>query len=506
MIMGDTDFIKNVEIDGREERWKGTALAFEEPHTDFLYKVYHSFMNGDIRKRMLEAQKYYANDNTTMSERKIYYIDRLGHKKEAKNLSNTKLRHPHLRKFVNQKVNYLLSKPFSIHTENKVFQDILDHIFDVSFRKTIKNTGKRAIINGVGWIQVYYDANGKLKIKGIPSEEIIPFWRDAEHTELEAVLRMYTVISYGKKGECKEYTYLDFYTEKDVWHYILGERGLEPCKEKGCGGLHKEGHFYLTAPNESDNQKIPVGFGKVPFIAFKHNEEETELLKWIKDLIDDYDITRADTSNLLKDVPNSIKVVKNYDGTDKQEFTQNLATFRTAFVSGDNGDMKCLETPIDIEAREKHLERLRRDMYEGACAVDTQNENLGDASGVSLKFRYADVDGEAQNMASEFAEALDTLVWFIKLDLINRKRGNFMEEKVSFVFNTDIVMNEMEAIEMCRESVGLISDETIRENHPWITNAQEEWMKMEKERQQREILEEDDYSKKFHAEGQKEDE
>ena len=105
-------------------------------------------------------------------------------------------------------------------------------------------------------------------------------------------------------------------------------------------------------------------------------------------MIDDYDPTTSDTSNNLQDIPNSIKVAKNYDGTDKGEFTQNLAIFRTAFVSGD-GDMKVIETNMDVAAIDSHLNRLRKDIYEAGNGVDTQEVSLGNASGVALKFRYA---------------------------------------------------------------------------------------------------------------------
>ena len=231
------------------------------------------------------------------------------------------------------------------------------------------------------------------------------------------------------------------------------------------------GHFHQGTQDEDGNIKIDeegnelyneiaATWEKVPFIGFKYNADEISLLKWIKPLIDDYDLNTSDTSNNLQDIPNSIKVVKNYDGTDKGEFTQNLATFRTAFVSGD-GDMKTIETNMDVAAIDSHLNRLRKDIYEAGNGVDTQEISMGNASGVALKFRYADLDTDTDDLAAEFTASLEEVLWFIKIDMLNKGAGDYLDLKVDIIFNTDMIINESETITDVGNSVGIISEETI---------------------------------------------
>lgn len=76
---------------------------------------------------------------------------------------------------------------------------LLEYV-DRKFMKKLKNVGRDSIVNGIAWMQVYYDAKGQLNFKRIPSEEVIPFWADADHTELEAVIRYYTIIQYLPDG------------------------------------------------------------------------------------------------------------------------------------------------------------------------------------------------------------------------------------------------------------------------------------------------------------------
>ncbi len=464
-----------------------------KPQEEFLFANINEFHDSEQRKMMLTAQDYYVNDND-IKDRKRYYIDRRGVLQEAENLANTKLRHPFMRKLVNQKVNYLLSKEFSIQCDDEEFSKKLLEYIDRKFMKKLKNVGRDSIVKGIAWMQVYYDAKGQLNFKRIPSEEVIPFWADADHTELEAVIRCYTIIQYLPDGVKKEVMKVEYHTTEGVWYYIKGDRGLIPDPDKGKG---VKGHFIIEQEQEDKEGQVildengkPVikdleaTWEKVPFVAFKYNTDEISLLKWVKSLIDDYDINTSDTSNNLQDVPNSIKVVRNYDGTDKGEFTQNLATYRTAFVSGD-GDMKAIETNMDIAAIDSHLNRLRKDIYEAGNGVDTQEASLGNASGVALKFRYVDLDTDTDDMASEYSAALEELIWFIKVDLFNRGKGDYFDTDYEIIFNTDNIINEHEVIEDARNSVGIISDETIMANHPWVTDTQQELDRFTKEKEAR---------------------
>lgn len=453
-----------------------------KPELDFLYYNIHDWLQSDKREYMLTAQSYYNNDNDIV-DRKRYYIDRKGVKQEAENLSNSKLAHPFMRRLVNQKVNYLLAKEFTVHAqESDLGTKLSEKYFNKRFRSFIKNVGREAIVNGIAWVQVYYDDRGELCFKRIPSEEIIPFWEDSEHTVLSAVIRVYTITQYNSNGNKKEVKKVEYHTLNGVWYYILGDRGLKPDPDMG---ENLKGHFTVSQEQvDSEGNKsmvdVEATWDRMPFVAFKYNNDEISLLKWIKPLVDDYDINTSDNSNNLQDVPNSIKVVKGYDGTDKGEFVQNLATYRTAFVAGD-GDMSALVTPLDSISVENHLNRLKKDIYEAGSGVDSQDQNLGNVTGVALKFRYAALQMDTNDMANEFSVALDELIWFIKVDMKNKGLGDYMDTTYDIIFNTDIIINESEVINDARNSVGIISDETIIANHPWVIDVAEEQKRINKE-------------------------
>lgn len=468
------------------EEYTGSSAKMEtlaQPKEEFLSANVTEWLMSTERANMLKAEKYYRNQ-TDVLERIRTYIDRGGIQKEAVNMTNNKLPHSFLRKLTRQKVNYILTREPTLKSEDETFvKKLHTEVFTAQFLKMLKGIGREAIVKGISWVQTYYDAMGKLNFKRIPAEELYPFWSDADHTSLEAMLRIYYLTHYLEKGAKKLITKVEFYTPEGVWYYEQTDKGLIEDPDKP---VPTTGHFTTLSDSMGPDNKtvstpVEAVWERVPFIAFKYNADEISLLDCVKALIDDYDRTTSDTSNNLADIPNSIKVVKGHAGTDAGEFTQNLAVFRTVFVSQE-GDVTSLSTPMDTQSTEAHLDRLRKDIYEGGSGIDTQSADLGNASGVALKFRYSDLDMDCSEIANEFSSALMDLLWYVRVDMLNQGKGNYMESDVEVVFNTDGIVNDSETIADAKNSVGVVSEETILANHPWVTDVEKEQAALQGER------------------------
>ncbi len=440
---------------------------------DIIKLEISEWLTSEERNWMLIGERYYRGDSDILQRRRVA-IGEGGAQVEAVNLANNKLMNNFTRKLVDQKVGYLLGLPLTVRTNNETYQKLLDEIFDKNFLRILKNVGKEAIIKGKAWLYVYYNEEGKLSFKKIPTEEVIPLWKDTAHTELDAVIRIYDIEGY--EGMQKRiYTKVEFWDRTGVKRYVMDSGGnLIPDVE--AGGLTS--HFVAIV----DEQEVPMNWERVPFICFKYNDEELPLIKFIKSLIDDYDKHMSDNSNNLEDLPNSIYVVRNYDGTDLGEFRRNLSIYRAVKVT-DEGGVDTLSLDFDIEASKTHLEILRKNIYEFGRGVDTQSERFGgDKSGIALKFLYADLDMDANIIETEFQAALEQLLWFVNQHIANTTGQDFSNEKVEFIFNRDILINETDTINNIKNSVGILSEETILANHPWVTDVQAELERIRKER------------------------
>ncbi|WP_167370800.1 phage portal protein [Clostridium massiliodielmoense] len=431
--------------------------------------------SSQARRLMQEGQKYYKGD-TDILNRKRMAIGEGGELQEIKNLANNKLVHNFVRKLVDQKVGYLLSKPLAIQTNNIQYKELLDDIFNKSFMKLLKNLGKDCINKGIAWAQIYYNEDGELRFKRLPSEEIIPLWKDSEHTKLSAVIRVYEVEVY--EGHTKKtITKVEYWDTEKVLRYVEYEGNLIPDVE----APEDTGHFSIV--DDKGNTKS-FTWSKVPFVYFKYNDEEQPLIKFVKSLVDDYDRNKSDNSNNLEDLPNSIYVLKDYDGTNLGEFRRNMSLYRAVKVTGDGG-VETRNLEINVEAYKTHIEQTRKDIYEFGRGVDTQSDKFGNSpSGIALKFLYNDLDMDCNIIETEFQASLEYLIWFINQHLINTGQGDYTNENVDFIFNRDTLINESDSISNCQNSVGIISDETIVANHPWATKDELEKIKKQKEQQE----------------------
>lgn len=459
-----------------------------KPQEEFILGNINEFKQSELYKEMLKAQDYYKSKHDIL-EKKRYYIDRNGTKREDKNLANNKLIHPYFKKLVNQKVNYLLSKEFTMQVDEEnsqavAFRESCSDYFDKDFMRKLKTVGRQAIINGIAWLQVYYDEQGNLSFKRIPSEEVIPFWHDAEHTVLDGLIRFYNIIEYQPNNNKEEITKVEYYTDEGVWYYEIRQGQLQVDTNKVTKDNPYKGHFQSQETDADGNVVTNENvWDRIPFIAFKYNDDEISLLADVKTLIDDYDNRTSDTSDLIQDVPNAIRVIRGYGGTDKGEFSQNLATFRNIFVD-ENGGVEQLTSNADTTCTEAHLTRLKDDIYEAGNGVNVQKENLGSTSGVALKIRYADLDADCMSMASNFSASIEQLCWFIQVDLFANTEQELMTEvQFDIIFNTDTLINESDVINDCKNSMGIISDETIMANHPWVTDLQDEIERMEAQKE-----------------------
>lgn len=443
----------------------GIVSNYGKPQENFLVDCIKEYQNSKVYQTMQVGKRYFFAQND-VCERKRYYIDRKGQPQETELLSNSKLAHPFMRKLVNQKINYLLSKDFTIQGDSN-YIELLQEYIDDKFRLTLTNVGSASVINGIAWMQVYYNEKGELKFKHIPSEEVIPFWRDSEHTELDALIRIYEIEEYGVKSSDKRvYEYIEYYTTEGLWKY---KRLKATGNIVSISSIEGEGHFTVNGE--------PAVWDKIPFVPFKYNRDEVSLINWIKPLIDDYDINTSDVSNNLQDIPNSIKIVKGYEDNDKEEFSKNLNIFRTIFV-GEGGDVSSLNTELNVESTDLHLTRVRKDIFEFGGGVDTVNKELRDVSGVALRFQYADLDMDCSEMAQQYKYSLRQIQWFINKDL--EARGKQYDDKNSnFLFNTAVILNETEAINNAVISKDIISRKTILENHPWVKNTDKELSELE---------------------------
>ncbi|MBI4858487.1 MAG: phage portal protein, partial [Acetobacterium woodii] len=155
----------------------------------FLELEISRWKTGPERKLQITGEKYYGNEHDILF-RKRTMINKGGDVIELDGLPNNMIIDNQYAKMVDQKKNYLIGKPFTITSDDDAYVKVLKDVFDKAFTRTLKNVTEDAFNQGKGWIHPFYGADGKLKFKRFEAYEILPFWNDKDHTDLEYAVRL----------------------------------------------------------------------------------------------------------------------------------------------------------------------------------------------------------------------------------------------------------------------------------------------------------------------------
>lgn len=451
----------------------GAATSMNEKQ--FLEREIKKFKASVARQEMIKGEAYYSGDHDIL-RRKRTVIGEDGTLKEVENLPNNKIVDNQYAKLVDQKVNYLLGKPFTIETDNEDYGKMLKAIFNMGFHRTLKNVGENSLNNGLGWIHPYYDEKGELKFKKFETYEILPFWKDAEHTILDAAVRIYTVEAYEGTEE-KKIEKVELYTTNGVQRFILKNNELIVDSENPSSA-------YVIEVDELGDEN-GLNWERVPLIAFKYNNKEIPLIRRVKSLQDGINMILSDfENNMQEDARNTILVLQNYDGENLGEFRRNLAAYgavKVKTVDGAAGGITTLTVTVNSENYKVILELFKKALIENGRGYDAKDDRMsGNPNQMNIQSMYSDIDLDANGMETEFQAAMEELLWFINVHL------GVEGETVKFIFNRDILINESESITNCKSSLGVISTETIVGQHPWVTDVEEEMNRIAAEKKEAE--------------------
>lgn len=426
------------------------------------------WLNSPRRKEIITGRRYYEGFHDILG-RKRQAIGKDGTLIEVTNLPNAHIVDNQYKKLVDQKTNYALGKPITIAGDNEKYVKELEKLFDKNFHRKIRVLGKLAIEGGIAWMHPYYNSEGELKFKIFPADEVLPFWKDAEHTELESAVRVYNQAIFNNGTEVIKQV-AEVYDLNGVTRYFLQGSSLVPIDQQ---------------PNFTIDDK-PFNWKRVPIIPFKYNSDELPLIRRVKALQDSLNEIMSDFQNNLQEDPrNTILVLENYDGENLASFRQNLATYgavKVRTIDGVKGGVSTLKIDVKGENYKMISTLLRRSIIENGCGFDAHEERLdGDPNLANILSMYSDIDLDVNGMETEFQAGFDELIWFIDQHFANKGIGNFEEDKVEFIFNRDIYINNSDAISNCQASMGVLSRETIVANHPWVKSVQKEMKRIEQE-------------------------
>lgn len=442
------------------EQAKKLIKKYAAGHSQFV-------RNADV------AERYYKNQND------VLFLEKPKEEREGNPLRNADNRIPHNFHglLVNQKASYMFTRPPLFDVGTKEGSQKVAGILGEKFPKICKSLCVSASNSTVAWLHYWVDGEKKFRYGAVDSRQVIPVWTEDLDRELAAVLRVYgKVMDDGKEyviyevwseTECQAFCRETGSTLDSLLHYSMLDYSIVSLDGRGAG---------------AEPKPYQHNWGRVPFIPFFNNEYGQGDLSNVKPLIDAYDRVYSGFFNDLEDIQEVIFVLSGYGGTDLARFLGDLKKYKTVRLDEDEGEPGLSTVTIDIpvEAREKMLAMTRKEIFEQGQGVDPHPENYGNASGEALKFMYSFLELKAGLMETEFRIGFGEFIRAI-CGYLGISCG-----KVEQTWARNRIRSDAELSDICSQSSGIISQETIVKNHPFVTEYEKELERLEEEREKAE--------------------
>ncbi|MDR2943653.1 MAG: phage portal protein, partial [Methanosarcinales archaeon] len=350
------------------------------------------------------------------------------------------------------------------------YADALKLILGPKFNRTLRNVGADALNCAIGWLYVWIDDNKELRFRKINPTEAIPIWSDDEETELECFIRVYGVdVIDPTNAVNKTETRVEVFLPDGITFYIY-DGGALILQTRGA---------YLDQIDADGIVIKEFDWGRIPIIGFRYNPSKIPLIRRIKTLQDALnEITSFFMNNMQEDARSTIFVLTNYGGQDGAEFKNWL--MRTGVVNvtsydGAKGGVETLQVEVNAENYELLISTLKKAIVENGRGYDAKEANSGgDPNEMNLKSMYVDIDLDTNMMETEFQAGFEELFYFIDSFLEFSGSGDFSKTSVEVIFNRDTIVDESSIVDMISKLAGIVSNQTLREQVPFIRDPVKE--------------------------------
>lgn len=407
---------------------------------------------------------YYFKRNE-IADRKIYKYTNGGRKVIDEDATNNRMASGWHKLLVDQKVAYLFGRPltFNSKTDDDSAVESVNEVLGDNFDDVLPKLATNASNKGREWLHPFIDEYGEFDYIVIPAEEGIPIYDNTNRKDLIGFIRSYELDDGTEKVE--------LWDDQTVTYY-----------EYNNGALVLDVSYETNPQSHYEYNNVGYGWGYTPFIEFPNNDDKVSDLTFIKDYIDVYDKLTADGANTLEDIQEFLYVIRGYEGTDMSEAVTNLKRYKGVAVDGESGGVDIKQGEMPINSLDSFLDRLGDNIYNFGMGVNVDADKFGNSpSGVALKFLYSFLDMKASKMERKFSRAIRTFLWFVceYISIAENKEIDYKD--ITFTFNKTVIHNEREAVEMAQMSKGIISDESIMENHPFVRDVDVEKQRIESE-------------------------
>ena len=421
-----------------------TFNDFEKNKSEsYILDIINNFKGSQRYRDAITARDYYNGMNTEINRRLQLFRNSKGEKEIDIFVANNQIANEYYKKIVMQENSYLLGNGPTLPDEIK---DNFSRTFDQRFFEA----GLSALIDGVGWIYCSLDKNNKMMLSTWGGAEFIPLF-DERTGALMAGIRFWQI-------DINKPMYVELYEIDGKTTYISAEQKLEILEPKQNYIIKKDTIKAMDLVEITES-----GFGMLPiFPLYANFQKVTTLTPALKQKLDLWDIVMSDFGNNLEDSKDLYWVLTNYGGQDISEFLAEYKKYKIIQTDSEgSAEAKTIEVPW--QAREVLLNALKKEIFQSAMALDTEELSGSNLTNVAIKSIMANLDLKTDDFE---IQALNTLYAIMEL-YYSYFGGNIDELTIELKRRT--IINDTEVVQLIYTMREDIDQRTALEKNPLIS-------------------------------------
>ena len=417
--------------------WLKVSEGSELQRMAFIRELITEHKASKAYKEAIDAENYYAGENTTIKQYEKILFNARGEATKDVFSANHKLATRFFYRDVTQANSTLLGN--GITWENGTGAKALGKDFD---RKIIK-AGRNAQVGGVSF---GFFNNGTVDIYKIT--EFAPLY-DEEDGALKAGCRFWQVDS--QKPLRATMFEIDGYSQY-MWD-----------KDHAEGTVRAPKRPYITVKQTSvafgdeiyDYRNYPT-FPVVPCWA---NELKRTELAPIRATIDCRDLIASGYADNIDDASLIYWTITNAGGMDDVDLVQFLDKMRKLHAAQTDGDQQVTPNSVDVpyEGREALLDRLDKDLYKDAMALNTYDIANGAVTATQIEAAYEPLNEKLDGYEAEITDFIERLLTVAGVEdkptytrsiIVNRT------EEITTVVNSALYLDDQYVTEKIMTTLG----------------------------------------------------
>lgn len=350
----------------------------DKDRMDFVKKVVNEHKTTPLYKTAQIADLYDRHKNKTIMDfQKLLYT--VSGKAIPDIWSpNFKMACRHFHRFIVQENQFLLGN--GVTWENGDTADRIGtrkHPFDTELQKA----GHNALVHGVTF--AFWNVD---HIEVFDVFEFAPLY-DEEDGAMKAGIR-YWQVAPNKPLRATLYE-LDGYTEY-IWR-----NGVEEVLQEKRAYILKTVTTEIDGTEVYDQENYPA-FPIVPLWANQHKQSE---IVGMREQIDAYDLIKSGFANTVDEASLIYWTIQNAGGMDEVDLAEFVERIRTVHAANMHGEAKAEAHSIEApyQSREALLDRLDKDLYKDAMAVDYERIASGSVVTAQIKAAFQDLNAKCDD-------------------------------------------------------------------------------------------------------------